>query len=162
MSINRPSQMSECLYKVLWSYIKSSFKYNRSPPYFEQMWPWWISWYPGICSSDKSALALSHVSCRQMAQKNISTEDNLLMIAKKLSNFDLMLCILRLSTTHSFWLLRKADSISHTSMYRDSQKFIISSYKIEHYMIEIIFGANHIFKGIFVCYGIIRHIQNRL
>ena len=55
-SINTPSQMSECLYKVLWSYVKSSFKYIRSPPCFEQMWPWWISLYPGICSNDKSAL----------------------------------------------------------------------------------------------------------
>ena len=68
------------------------------------MWPWWISFYPDICSNDRSALVVSHVSCRQMAPKCIPKEDNLLITAKKLSNFALMICILRLSTTHVFWL----------------------------------------------------------
>ena len=149
--------MSECLYKVLWSYVKSSFKYIRSPPCFEQMWPWWISLYPGNCSNDKSAFAVSHVSCRQMAPKNIPKEDNLLMIAKKLSNFFEYYKFILVAPKGWF-------NITHfyVSWFTEVHYFVFGVDKIWHYMIEIIFGANHIFKGIFVCYGIIRPIQSRL
>ena len=82
-SINTPSQTPECLYRVLLSYVKSSFEYIKSPPCFKQMKPWWINLYPGICSNDRSLLTVSKVSCRQIAPTNSPKEDNLLMIAKK-------------------------------------------------------------------------------
>ena len=96
---------------------------------------------------------MSQVSCRQMAPKTTywwSQKGNQTLI----KYFDWVLqihsgCSERLIQYHTYLCIVIYRSLSFRLQSRRN-------------MIEIIFGANHIFKGIFVCYRIIRHIQSRL
>ena len=138
-SIDRPSQMSECLYKVLRACVKIIVLIYQKSSVFWTNVALVNRFISRHCNNDRSALALNYVSCRQMAPKNIPKEDNKFILAVPKGWFNI---------THIY-----------VSWFTEVHYFVFMVKAIWHYMIETICGANKILKGIFVCCGTIRHIQ---